>query len=334
MKEFIKKITEGNSLSYEEAKVVMDMIMNGDATDSQIAALCVAEKMKDETANELLGFVEVMREKSIKIYGADENTIDMCGTGGDASGTFNISTVASFVVAGCGISVAKHGNRSVSSLCGSADVLKELGVNISLSAEQSEKCLREIGIAFLFAPTFHPAMKYAAKPRSELGMKTFFNMLGPMANPANVQRQLVGTFSISAARKIAETFSKLHPKKVCVVHASDGLDEVSLSSATTILEVKNDKISEWNFHPGDVGMEMCLLDELKGNSAKENAEIALRILNGEQSSARNIVVLNSAFGLYVADTVKTIQEGIALAEDSIDSGNAMKKLKELIMFTK
>jgi len=317
-------------LSREEAQQAMLAIMNGEATESQIAALCIAEKMKGETTDELLGFVEVMREKSLKIFCDAENTIDMCGTGGDSSGTFNISTVASFVVAGCGIPVAKHGNRSVSSLSGSADVLKELGVNIALSPEQCEQCLNEIGIAFLFAPTFHPTMKHAAKPRSELGMKTFFNMLGPMANPANVQRQVVGTFSISAAYKIAETFSKLNAKKVCVVHASDGLDEVSLTSETMIGEVNNGKISEWKFHPREVGYATCSLEELKGNSAKENAEIASRILNGEKSSARNIVVLNAAFGLYVAEKVKTIHEGIFLAEQSVDSGNAMEKLNELI----
>ncbi|MBS4027322.1 MAG: bifunctional anthranilate synthase component II/anthranilate phosphoribosyltransferase [Ignavibacteriales bacterium] len=333
IKDFIKIISDGKHLSRTQAQEAMRIIISGDATEAQISAFCIAEKMKGETAEELFGFVSVMREKSVKIFCDNEHAIDMCGTGGDNSGTFNISTVASFVVAGYGISVAKHGNRSVSSLCGSADVLKELGVNISLSPEQSEQCLREIGIAFLFAPTFHPAMKHAAKPRSELGMKTFFNMLGPMANPANVQRQLVGTFSLSAAQKISETFSKLGTKKVCVVCSNDGLDEVSLSSATTILEVKNEKISEWKFHPNDVGFELCSIDELKGNSAKENSVIALRILNGEKSSARNIVVLNAAFGLYVADKVKTIQEGISLAENSIYSGNAMKKLKELINFT-
>lgn len=330
MKEFIQKISEGHHLTKEEASSAMRTIMEGNATDAQIAAFLIALKLKGELPEELLGFVEVMREKSVKIKLDDPDAIDMCGTGGDNSGTFNISTVASFVVAGAGVTVAKHGNRSISSSCGSADVLKALGVNIELAPEKVEMCINKIGIGFLFAPLFHPAMKYAAKPRAELGIKTCFNMLGPMTNPAGVQRQLVGTFNFDAANKIANVFSKLNMQKVFVIHSSDGLDEFSLEYPTLVYEVDGQTtINKFHVKPEQFGLLSAKKDEIYGGTAEQNAQIAMNVLEGKQGPHRDVVLANAAFGLMVAGKARTIQEGIALAVESIDSGKSLEKLKQL-----
>jgi anthranilate phosphoribosyltransferase len=334
VKEYIQKITERQNLNRDEAASAMRIIMEGGATEAQIVAFLIALRLKEEQPEELLGFVEVMRENSVKVTLADHNAIDMCGTGGDGSGTFNISTVASFVVAGAGVTVAKHGNRSVSSSCGSADVLKALGVNIELSPNKIETCINTVGIGFLFAPLFHPAMKYAAKPRSELGVKTCFNMLGPMTNPAGVQRQLVGAFSQQVAIKIASVYQQLKPTLVIVVSSHDGLDEVSLHSPTTVHEVNAlTSPREYTIDPASFNFPVTEQSALRGGSANVNASIAMAVLRGEHGPHRNIVIVNAAFGLQVAGKASSVEAGMNFAEESIDSGSALHKLQQLKEFS-
>ncbi len=339
MKGFIQKLSDRQDLTHEEAIKAMRTIMEGQATEAQIAAFLIALKFKGEQPDELRGFVEVMREKSVKVKLEDMDAIDMCGTGGDNSGTFNISTVASFVVAGAGVTVAKHGNRSFSSACGSADVLKALGVNIEQPPEKVEACINKLGIGFIFAPLFHPAMKYAAKPRSELGVKTCFNVLGPMTNPAGVRRQLVGTFDLDVANKMAVVFSQLDAEKVCVVCSQDGLDEISLGAPTAVYEVNsgnaipfrdNQQYSrKYDVEPALFGLPSVKRTSILGGSAETNASIAMNVLQGEKGPHRDVVLANAAFGLLVAGKAQTIQEGVNLASESVDSGRALKKLNEL-----
>jgi anthranilate phosphoribosyltransferase len=334
MKEYIQKVVEGNHLTKNESSDAMRYIMEGNATDAQIAGFLIALKTKGEHPDEVLGFVEVMREKSVKIQIEDPDAIDMCGTGGDGSGTFNISTVASFVVAGTGMTVAKHGNRSISSSCGSADVLTALGVNINLSPEHVERCVNTIGIGFLFAPLFHPAMKYAAGPRAELGVKTCFNILGPLTNPGNVKRQLVGAFDQPTAKIMAEVFTKFRPAKVCVVHSADGLDEVSLGAQTSVYEVNGtSSVAKYTIQPSELALSHVQKEMVPGGTVEFNASIAMRVLEGEQSPYRDMVVINAAFGLYVGGKIATLKEGIALAAEAIDSRNALKKLHQLKEFS-
>ncbi|MBI1747585.1 MAG: anthranilate phosphoribosyltransferase [Acidobacteria bacterium] len=333
MKEFIRKVGEGQNLSREEAASAMRLIMEGQATEAQIAGLLIALKIKGEQTDELLGFVEVMREKSHKAVIADADAIDMCGTGGDSSGTFNISTAASFVVAGAGVTVAKHGNRSISSACGSADVLQALGVNIELSPEKVVDCINTNGIGFLFTLLFHPAMKYAAKPRAELSVKTCFNMLGPMTNPAGVQRQLVGAYSLDAAMKIASVFKHLAVRKIFVVSSYDGLDEISLHSPTAVFEVNGESIiRKYDVEPAGFGIPLTPKSSILGGTADVNASLIRKILQGEKLPHRNYVVANSAFGLLASGKARSIREGVQLAEESLDSGNALRKLNDLIAF--
>ena len=342
MKAYIQKVSEKQNLTRNEAAAAMRTIMDGQATEAQIAGFLMALKLKGEHPDELLGFAEVMREKSVKVNIDDPDAIDMCGTGGDGSGTFNISTVASFVVAGAGVTVAKHGNRAMSSSCGSADVLKALGVNLEIPPEKVEACINKIGIGFLFAPLFHPAMKYAAKPRSELGVKTCFNLLGPMTNPAGVRRQLVGTFSQDAAEKMAQVFTRLNAVKVLLVHSEDGLDEVSLAASTTVFDVNSQLFNgKYNVEPKAFGLSAVTKDSIRGGSAETNASIAMKVLQGEKGPSptdgwrahRDVVLVNAAFGLLVAGKVRTVQEGVSMAVESIDSGKALKKLNDLRAFT-
>lgn len=334
MKVYIQKVGERIDLTREEASLAMRDIMEGNATEAQIAAFLMALKLKGERPWEILGFVEVMREKSIKIRIEDPDAIDMCGTGGDNSGTFNISTVASFVVAGAGVTVAKHGNRSVSSSCGSADVLKALGINIDLSPGNVESCINSIGIGFLFAPLFHPAMKHAAKPRSEMGVKTCFNILGPMTNPAGVTRQLVGAFSCETAAIMAEVFAQLKARKVCVVHAEDGLDEISLGAGTHVIETNCPlPHASYRLTPGSFGLPTVASGDIRGGTAEHNASIAMKILEGEQGPYRDTVLANAAMGLVIAGRVSSVQQGVQSAIDAIDSGKALAKLNKLKEFT-
>jgi anthranilate phosphoribosyltransferase len=334
MKTHIEKCLTGEHLTVEEASQALGKIMTGQATDSQIAGLMVALRAKGETIDELVGFARTMREHSVKLKIEDPDAIDMCGTGGDGLGTFNISTVASFVVAGAGITVAKHGNRSVSSQSGSADVLTALGVNIQCPPEKVQTCVNQVGIGFLFAPLFHPAMKHAAKPRNELGVRSIFNMVGPLTNPAGVKRQLIGVYQPHVAPILAGALQKLDAKKACVVHSDDGMDEVTLSGKTLVHEVnRNQPLKEYRLQPEDFGLPGYSLQYLHGGDKNINAAITLELLQGQTGPARDVVIANAAMGIYIAGKAATIQEGKQKAQESLDSGRALEKLQHLIHST-
>jgi len=334
MKTYIEKCLSGKNLTIDEASTALAKIMNGQSTDTQIAGLMIALRAKGETVDELVGFARTMREHGVKLSIEDPNAIDMCGTGGDGLGTFNISSMASFVAAGAGVTVAKHGNRSVSSQSGSADVLASLGVNVQCSAETVTDCINRIGIGFMFAPLFHPAMKYAAKPRMELGVRSIFNMVGPLTNPAGVKRQLIGVYHSRVAPLLAGALQKLGAEKACVVHSDDGLDEVTLSAGTIIHEVDGNKsLKEYHLQPKDFGFPQYPLESLRGGDKKQNADISLEVLKGKAGSARDVVIANAAIGIYIGGKVKTIIDGKQKAIESIDSGKALEKLKQLIEYT-
>ncbi|MGD1043808.1 MAG: anthranilate phosphoribosyltransferase [Bacteroidota bacterium] len=334
MKTHIEKCLSGEHLTVAEASNALNTIMTGQATDSQIAGLMIALRAKGETVDELVGFARTMRDHAVKVSIEDPDAIDMCGTGGDGLGTFNISTVASFVAAGAGVTVAKHGNRSVSSQCGSADVLTALGVNVQCSAETVQACINRIGIGFLFAPLHHPAMKYVAKTRSELGVRSIFNIVGPLTNPAGVKRQLIGAYHPRAMHLLAGALQKLGVDKACVVHSDDGLDEVALSGGTQVLEAnKNEQLREYHLQSEDFGFSQLTLDGIRGGDKNANADIAMNVLKGEMSTARDVVVANAALGIYVSGKANTILEGKQKAEESINSGKALEKLQKLIQYT-
>lgn len=330
MKLFLRKISEGKDLTITEARDAMAEIMDGRATDAQIASFLIALKMKGESTIELTGFVETMRERATKICLHDPDAVDLCGTGGDGSGTFNISTAAAFVVAGAGITVAKHGNRSVSSQCGSADVLKALGVNVDIPPARTEAGINSFGIGFLFAPAYHPAMKHAARARAELGIKTCFNMLGPMTNPAGVRRQLVGAFSRRASEQIASVLQRLGARHALVFHAEDGMDEISLSASTDAYEVKEDVgIRPMRISPEQVSLKRASPEDILGGNDETNAAIIYSVLSGKHSPHRDIVLMNAAHGMLVAGKSVSFGDALALAAESIDSGQAMIKLQQL-----
>ncbi len=334
MKQYIEKCLTGNHLTVAEATAAMETIMSGDATDAQIAGLLIALRAKGETIDELLGFARVMREKSIAVHVDDEDAIDIVGTGGDGLGTFNISTVATFVAAGAGVTVAKHGNRSVSSQCGSADVLTALGVDVQISPAKVEQCINAVGVGFMFAPYFHPAMKAVAKARTELGVRTIFNMLGPLTNPARVKRGLIGTFNSSVAVKLAGVLWRSQMKKAYVVHSDDGMDEIALSGETNVFEIIGEaEPSITKISPGHFSFDVCPVSAICGGTKEENAEIALNILNKKTGPHRDVVVMNAAAGIYVSGKAKTLEDAQSMAIDSIDSGMAMEKLRDLVEFT-
>ena len=325
----IAQVIDQVDLDRRQAYEAMLEIMDGAATPAQIAALLVALRMKGERPPEVAGFAQAMRERATPVTTQRPNPIDMCGTGGDGKGTFNISTVASFVAAGGGVTVAKHGNRSVSSQCGSADVLEALGVNINLTAAQMSQCLDEVGIAFLFAPVLHSATKHAVGPRKEIGSRTVFNILGPLTNPASVKRQLLGVYHRQLAALMAQVLAELGADHALVVHSDDGLDEISVHGPTLVLEINASQISEKVFSPSDFGFSPSIQHNLIGGNAEQNAQIALNILNGETGAKRDIVIANAACGFWVADVAKNISEGVAMAGQSIDSGAALAKLEAL-----
>jgi len=334
IKQALEKVIAQQHLDYDEAYRVMNSIMSGEVNNSHLSGLLIGLKSKGEAAEELAGFAAAMRDKSLKITSDTVTTMDVCGTGGDNSHTFNISTAAAFVVAGTGINVAKHGNRSISSICGSADVLQELGININLSPEKSEEALRKIGITFLFAPNFHPAMKYAAPVRKELAMKTVFNMLGPLTNPAGVTHQLIGTFNNEAAELMCAAAAHLHFEKVCFVCADNRYDEILLHTSTKVFEYEKNvgrktyQITNENFGYGEV-----TLDEIAGGDAKQNADIILNILNEKKKNgAYYTVCANAAMALYANDYSQNLMECKKAAEESIDSGKAYEKLVRLKEF--
>jgi anthranilate synthase/phosphoribosyltransferase len=329
LQQAISQVIERADLDRQQAYEAMREIMNGAATPAQIAAFLVAMRMKGEQPSEVAGLAQAMRERATPVATQRRNPIDMCGTGGDGKGTFNISTVASFVAAGGDVTVAKHGNRSVSSRCGSADVLEALGININLTAAQMSQCLDEVGIAFLFAPVLHSATKHAVGPRKEIGTRTVFNILGPLSNPAGVKRQLLGVYNRQLAALMAQVLVELGTEHALVVHSDDGLDEVSVNGPTRMFEVREGRIREGIFTMEDFGVSPSGHDGVIGGDAAHNAQIALNILNGEKGAAREIVIANAACGFWIASAAKNISEGVAMARQSIDSGAAMAKLEAL-----
>lgn len=333
MRREIEKVIQGEDLSLEESRRVMEEIMDGKATPAQIGSFITALRMKGETIEEISGAALVMREKAARIDTKRELLLDVCGTGGDKLNTFNISTTTAFVVAGAGVAVAKHGNRSVSSSSGSADLLEELGVNLTLTPNQVGRSIDEIGIGFLYAPIFHKAMKHAVGPRREIGVRTIFNMLGPLTNPAHAQVQLLGVYSPDLTEPIAHVLNNLGVKSAFVVHGLSGMDELSTVGETRVSRLKDGQVSTYTVAPGDFGLDEATLDELKGGGPKVNAQIALDILEGKKGKKRDIVLLNAGAALVGAGEVEDIKEGIKLAEQAIDEGEALKKLEELIQFT-
>ena len=332
MNEIAKKVLEGINLSIEEASLVMDWIMSGEASEAQIGSYLTALRMKGETIEEITGSAKGMRERCLQIKG-EGNLIDIVGTGGDCTNTFNVSTVASLVVAAAGIQVAKHGNRSVSSKCGSADVLEALGVKLDLTKEQNEAVLKEIGICFMFAPVYHSAMKYVAKTRKDLGVRTIFNILGPLANPAYANLQVMGVYDDALVEPMAKVLLNLGVKRAMVVHGEDGVDEVSISGKTRVCEVRDGKLSSYSIDPISLGLSVAPLSEVTGGGAEENKAIALNILKGEKGPKRDMVILNAGVALYTALESQDLKSCMNLAEGLIDSGKAMEKLEAFIKAT-
>ena len=329
IRDAIGKLVEGQSLSEEEARAVMGEVMAGEATPAQIAAWLVALRLKGETPEELLGMVRAMRERAVPVETAGD-PIDTCGTGGDASGSYNISTASAIVAAAAGIKVAKHGNRSASSKCGSADVLEALGVRIALTPQQASRCLDEAGITFLFAQAYHPAMKYVAPVRTEIGVRTVFNFLGPLANPAGVRRQVLGVALSEIAPKMASILNDLGAVHALVVHGEDGMDEVSLAGATSVYEVRDGTVRSYAITPEELGLPRAGRSDLAGGDRDENAAIIRRLLDGERGPKRDALLANASAALLVGDKAKDWKEGVALAADVIDSGAAKQKLEEFV----
>jgi anthranilate phosphoribosyltransferase len=353
----------GQALSRKEARDVMAEVLSGTCTDAQIASLLVALHMRGETVEEIVGFAEAIRaaaapfpagppakspnstvEEALDVSGTgrdalvdsspeDASLIDTSGTGGDASGTFNISTATAFVAAGAGVRVAKHGNRSISSQCGSADVMEALGVNIQLSPEQSAQCLRDVGICFLYAPNLHPAMKQVQKVRRELRLRTMFNLLGPLTNPARASGQVVGVYGLDLVEKLAEALSMLGARRALVVHGLDGLDEITISAPTRIAEARGGRVRSYEVTPEEFGMKRAPLSDIAGGDATENAAIIRAVLGGKKSAHCDIVLLNSAAALVAAGKAEHLANAISLAVDAIDSGAAARKLEALSRFT-
>ena len=332
------------SLSRDEARAVMTEVLTGQCSDAQIAALLVALHMKGETVEEIVGFAEAIRAAAIPLKLHSESVldasgtgrdalVDTCGTGGDTSGTFNISTATAFVVAGAGVRVAKHGNRSVTSKCGSADVMEALGVNIQLPTDRLAACLDQVGIAFLFAPAMHSAMKYVQAARRELRLRTVFNLLGPLTNPARATCQVVGVYSADLVEKLAEALSMLGLRRALVVHGSDGLDEITITGRTRVAEVREGKLRTYEVEPEEFGLHRATLDDISGGDAALNAELIREVLEGKKSARRDVVLLNAAAALVAAGRADHLRDAVPLAATAIDSGAALGKLQALIAFT-
>jgi anthranilate phosphoribosyltransferase len=327
--EAIENLSGGKDLKRDEMQAVMEEIMTAKADTPAIVAFLTALNKKGETAEELTAAVEVMRKHVNRIQADKKVILDTCGTGGDRKGTFNVSTIVAFVASGCGITVAKHGNRSVSSCCGSADILEALGININMDKERIEKCLGDIGIAFLFAPNLHPAMKYAMPARKQIGARTMFNILGPLTNPAGATHQLVGVYDSHWTEILAQVFANLGCVHALVVYGRDGLDEVTTTTSTVIFEEDNGKLKNYEVVPEDFGLKRAKLEDLAGGKAQDNASILLEVLKGKTGPQRDMVLLNAAAAIYAADKANSIEEGLKLACESIDSGKALKKLELL-----
>lgn len=322
----IGKLVRGQSLSETEAAAAMELIMRGEATPVQIAGFITALRFKGETVEEITGMARTARALATPIDLDSEGLLDTCGTGGDVLGTFNISTLSAVVATACGARVAKHGNRAASSQCGSADVLEELGVRIDLRPEQVARCLAEVGIAFLFAPIFHPSFKYAAVPRRELGIRTVFNILGPLCNPAGARRQALGVADATLAPRMAEVLARLGVEHALVFHGQDGMDELTTTGPSQVIEVKEGGLRSFELEPLELGLTRAPLDALRGGGPAENAAIAREVLSGAGGPRRDVVLLNSAAALCAADLAPGFREGIGLAAEAIDSGRAAQVL--------
>jgi len=340
----IKKVVERSDLAEQEAESVLEQIMSGECTDAQIASLLTAMRMKGETVDELTGFARVMRRRAATVKPRSaaaagisgtgrEALIDTCGTGGDVSGSFNVSTATALVVAGAGVRVAKHGNRSVTSLCGSIDVAEALGVKVDLPVERIGDCIDEVGIAFLFAQLLHSVMKHVAGVRRQIPVRTIFNMLGPLTNPAGADSQLIGVYAPHLTEMLATVLGRLGSRRAIVAHGSDGMDEISISGPSRISELREGRITTYTISPEDFGMTTASLVDIQGGDASQNARLILDLLNGSTGPRRDIVLLNAAAALTASEKATGMNEGLAMAADSIDSRKALRKLTHLIDFT-
>jgi len=329
LRAIIAKVATGASLTREESSAAFDSMMSGEATPSQMGALLMGLRVRGETVDEITGAVEVMRAKMLRVS-APTDAVDIVGTGGDGSGSVNVSTCASFIVAGCGVPVAKHGNRALSSKSGAADVLAALGVNIDLKPDDVSRCTQEAGIGFMFAPAHHPAMKNVGPTRVELATRTIFNLLGPLSNPAGVKYQMVGVFSRQWVQPLAQVLKNLGTERAWVVHGSDGLDEITLTGPTFVSSLENGRISNFEITPDDAGLPHATADALKGGDAEANALALQAVLDGKPSAYRDVALFNAAAALLVTGKVKDIKEGVALGRQSLDSGAALAKLKQLV----
>ena len=334
MPDAINMVINKTDLDQEQMAGVMRTIMTGGATPAQIGGFLVGLRMKGETVNEITAAAHVMRELAEKVASWPEYLVDTCGTGGDASGTFNISTASAFVAAGAGARVAKHGNRSISSKSGSADVLEAAGVQLDITTGHVSRCLEEVGIGFMFAPAHHGAMKHAIGPRREMGVRTIFNVLGPLTNPAGAPNQVLGVFSKELVKPMAKVLKKLDSNHVMVVHAKDGLDEISINRKTWVAELKNGHIREYKIRPGDFGMKRASLDAIRADSVEDSLRIINEVLDNRPGPARDIVCLNAGAAIYTAGVAVSLEQGIALAADSIASGKAREKLRQLVELTR
>ena len=329
IREAIEALVAGESLTTEQATLAMNEIMNGEATPAQFGALVTALRLKGETPDEIAGMAQAMREKSLHVH-IDGPVVDTCGTGGDASGSFNISTTGAFVAAGAGATVAKHGNRAMSGACGSADVLEALGVKIDLSPDGVRRCLEELGFGFMFAQRYHPSMRFAAGPRTEIGIRTVFNILGPLTNPAGAKAHLLGVADPDAAEKMADVLGRLGSTHALVVHGMDGLDEITLGDATRVWELKDGAVSSYTVSPEEFGFDRASREAIQAGSVDESTSMLRGVLDGQQGPTRDVVLMNAGAALLAADRVPILKDGVTLAAHSIDSGKAQQKLEDLV----
>jgi len=335
LKPWLKRLTSGGDLSRRDAARAMDIIMDGAADDAQIAAFAVALRMKGETAEEITGCAQALRRRAEKISPGSRlaaKLVDTCGTGGDSLGTINVSTLSAFVAAGAGLPVAKHGNRSVSSRCGSADLLEALGVPIDLPPAEVQTCLERTGLAFLFAPRFHPALRHAVGARRSLGVRTIFNLLGPLCNPAGARLQLMGVYDASRLRTMARVLAALGARRALVVRGHDGMDELTVTGKTAVMDLRNGSIRARTWAPEDVGLRRWRLAALQGGDPEQNAAAALAVLEGGRGAARDVTLFNAGAALLIGGAASTLREGVAQARESIDSGRARDKLEEVRAF--
>lgn len=333
----IQTVVEGEELDAAEAAATMDAIMTGQVTDAQIGALVTGLRMKGETVNEIAGFAQAMRNHALRVeIDSDERPLlDTCGTGGDHSNSFNISTTATFAIAAAGVRIAKHGNRAASSLCGSADLLEALGVAVELTPAQVSESVERTGIGFMYAPAFHPAMRFVGPARKEMGIRTIFNVLGPLTNPAGAKHQLIGVGHPDIAVKLAAVLGKLDSQHAVLVHAEEGLDEVGVQGVTQITEydARTEDIQTYSVSPDDFDLERGKPGDLTGGNAADNVKITLSILNGEQGPRRTVTIMNAGAGIYAADAAQSLEEGVLMAARAIDSGRALRKMEDLIRVT-